>query len=174
MRGSNGIVLASFLALGCGGQTGGSAAPEGGPEAAADGTVPDGSIGDEPTDGPSSDASADAQPTDGPAESDSTADGGTFACGTGFCQSTEVCVHPACGCLFQIEPMTDSGSCPDGAAFAALFDACAAKLTCQPPTCWSPNPSEMQLYCSGADASLSGMIDAVPAGSGHVCYGVCI
>ena len=160
MRGWSGIALASSLALGCGARTGDDATPEGGPEAAADGAVPE--------------ASADGQPTDAPSDGDASADGGAFACGTGFCQATQVCLHPACGCLVQFEPRTDSGSCPDGSDFAEVFDACAAKVTCRPPSCWSPNPDEMQLYCSGADASLSGMIDAVPAGPGHVCYGVCL
>src|SRR5271170_5367394 len=54
----------------------------------------------------------------GPADASAPSDGATFACGKASCVGNEVCVHPGCGCLVAIYPVTDSGSCPDGTAFA--------------------------------------------------------
>jgi hypothetical protein len=106
---------------------------------------------------------------------DGSLDAGTFACGDGTCHRGEVCVHPPCGCVLPVIPITDSGMCPDGAVFADGLDRCVpVHITCQPAYCWSPSPSESTLDCTGQEGSLSGVIRAVPAGSDPTCYALCI
>jgi hypothetical protein len=109
----------------------------------------------------------------GPADASAPSDGATFACGEASCVGNEVCVHPGCGCLVAVYPVTDSGSCPDGTAFADAVAGCVPiKMTCPPAYCWSPNGYSLE--CSGQDGSLSGIFDSFPDGSDLVCYSPCI
>lgn len=71
------------------------------------------------------------------------------------------------------EPVTEAGSCPDGATFADALDTCIAPVICLPPSCGSPDP-ENGSFRSGQDGSISGVIyGPVPAGSSHDCHGDC-
>jgi hypothetical protein len=130
------------------------------------------------TAGPGSEAGAEAGAGDtgstdtGPTDASAPSDAATFACGEASCVGTEVCVHPGCGCLIAIYPVTDSGSCPDGTAFADAVAGCVpVEMTCPPAYCWSPNGYSLQ--CSGQDGSLSGTFDTSPDGSDLVCYAPC-
>jgi hypothetical protein len=147
------VLLAAPLALACGGAT---AAEPG--DTGTDARFDEASESDGPhADGPPMDG-------DGPPEA------ATFACGETSCLENEVCVHPACGCVVGVSPITDAG-CPDGTVFADAANVCIQTPTCQPPRCWSPVGTSLQ--CTGQDGSLSGVVSGPPDGSDLVCYEVC-
>jgi hypothetical protein len=128
-------------------------------------------------DAPTADASTepdDATAPDAAAAADGSSDSGAFACGDSVCQATEICVYPGCGCALPTEPVSDAGTCADGSTFVGALNACTpTNVTCQPPACASPSPSN-PLDCSGAEGSLNGVIDAVPTDGGRVCHGNCV
>ena len=94
-----------------------------------------------------------------------------FACGTDACRATEVCVHPACGCVEIVHSPDDAGACADGTAFAQPFDGCVPD--CQPEYCETPGPAD-PYTCTGDHGSFAGTIDGVPDAAGVACYEGCL
>jgi hypothetical protein len=115
---------------------------------------------------------ADAE-SDG-ASSDVAADGG-FPCGDSLCDSSQICVHPPCGCVQRTEPLPESGVCPDASEYSDAAGACVVTAVCPAPYCSTPS-SAMPLYCvDEGDGSLSGNVLAPPAGgSARNCYLACL
>lgn len=76
-------------------------------------------------------------------------DAGRIACGQSSCGPSEICLVPPCNCVGLADP------------------------NCAPPSCVTPTP-DAPVSCTPLDGGLSGTFTGAVAGSGRVCYHICL